>query len=168
MLQKYLAILTLTLIAASCRTNEKTATSHERLDSIAREYVRLGLSIGRYDTDFVDAYYGPDSLRPAETDTAQFPKEAFLQKSGALKKALAAWATANGQDTLARRAAWLSAQLTAFERRIHIFPGPFVAARPPVTGTRAHSRALPEARRPFFDPTGKDRYRFPGCHRGST
>ncbi len=126
MLQKYLAILTLTLIAASCRTNEKTATSHERLDSIAREYVRLGLSIGRYDTDFVDAYYGPDSLRPAETDTAQFPKEAFLQKSGALKKALAAWATGNGQDTLARRAAWLSAQLTAFERRIHIFSASFV------------------------------------------
>jgi len=126
MLKRYLAILTFVLLAISCGTREKTASPNDLLDSIAREYVKLGLSIGQFDGDFVDAYYGPDSLRPAKTDTSQFPKGAFLQRTVTLKKALAAFVTGTEQDTLARRAAWLTAQLTAFERRIHLFSGTFV------------------------------------------
>lgn len=118
--------MTLAVLAASCGKRENTSTHHNSLDSIAREYVRLGLSVGQYDGDFVDAYYGPDSLRPAKTDTSQFPKDAFLQKTAALKKVLAALASGTEQDTLTRRAAWLTAQLTAFERRIQQFSGTFV------------------------------------------
>jgi hypothetical protein len=33
------------------------------LDAIARRYVLLGLGLGRHDPNYVDAYYGPDSLR---------------------------------------------------------------------------------------------------------
>jgi hypothetical protein len=36
-----------------------------RLDPIARRYVVLGLSRGKHDPNYVDAYYGPDSLRAA-------------------------------------------------------------------------------------------------------
>jgi hypothetical protein len=36
-----------------------------RLDPIARRYVVLGLSLGKHDPNYVDAYYGPDSLRAA-------------------------------------------------------------------------------------------------------
>ena len=127
MLKRYLVILTLGIFAGSCSTRQTTDNRSNRLDSIAREYVSLGLSIGRHDGDFVDAYYGPDSLRPAETDTSQFPKDAFLQKTSSLKKALAALATGTQNDTLTRRAAWMIAQLTTFERRIHLFSGTFVA-----------------------------------------
>ncbi len=123
MLKTYFTALTIALLTTSCGTHEKTAAPGDRLDSIAREYVKLGLSIGRYDGDFVDAYYGPDSLRPAKTDTSQFPKEAFLQKTAALKQALATFATNARPDTLSRRAEWITAQLTAFERRIHVFSG---------------------------------------------
>ncbi len=126
MLKKHFTALAFAVLAISCGTHEKTTTHDARLDSIAREYVRLGLSIGQFDGDFVDAYYGPDSLRPAKADTSQFPKEAFLQKAAGLKTALAALATSPGHDTLLRRAEWLTAQLTAFERRIHIFSGTFV------------------------------------------
>jgi len=112
--------------AVSCGTREKSVSSQVQLDSLAREYVRLGLAIGRFDPDFVDAYYGPDSLRPAETDTSRFPKEAFLQKAAALKTVLGTFQTGTAQDTLVRRARWLTAQLTAFERRIHLFSGTFV------------------------------------------
>jgi len=35
------------------------------LDPIARRYVVLGLGLGRHDANYVDAYYGPDSLRAA-------------------------------------------------------------------------------------------------------
>ncbi|SEI44525.1 hypothetical protein SAMN05216327_101618 [Dyadobacter sp. SG02] len=119
-------MVALAWFAISCGSREKTATRNDRLDSIAREYVNLGLSIGQFDGDFVDAYYGPDSLRPAKADTLQFPKDAFLRKAAALKTALTAFKTGTGQDTLARRAQWLTAQLTAFERRIHLFSGTVV------------------------------------------
>ena len=35
------------------------------LDPIARRYVSLALGLGRHDPNYVDAYYGPDSLRIA-------------------------------------------------------------------------------------------------------
>ncbi|MET7254347.1 hypothetical protein [Dyadobacter fermentans] len=125
MFKRYLTILTLAMLAGSCSTREKAVNHSDRLDSIAREYVRLGLAIGQYDGDFVDAYYGPDSLRPVKTDTSQFPKETFLQRARSSKKVLAAFRNTQN-DTLTRRAAWLTAQLTAFERRIHLFSGTFV------------------------------------------
>ncbi|ACT96066.1 hypothetical protein [Dyadobacter fermentans] len=119
-------ILIAAFIAVSCSRPSKPATHTGHLDSIAHEYVKLGLSIGRYDGDFVDAYYGPDSLRPAKTDTSQFPKEAFLRKIAGLKKALTEFSSQTENDTAARRARWMSAQLTAFQRRVHIFSGTFV------------------------------------------
>jgi len=48
------------------------------LDKIAASYVTLGLSIGEYDPDFVDAYYGPDSLKPTSPKQDSFPKKFFL------------------------------------------------------------------------------------------
>lgn len=132
------------MLTASCSTRETPVNHNARLDSIAREYVRLGLSIGQYDGDFVDAYYGPDSLRPVKTDTAQFPKDAFLQRTGSLKKSLAAFASSSQNDTLTRRAAWLTAQLTAFERRIQLFSGTFVPFD-------AESKDLFDAVAPVYD-----------------
>lgn len=41
----------------------------ERLDSISDQYVALALEIGSYDTDFIDAYYGPvDWQRNSKSD----------------------------------------------------------------------------------------------------
>lgn len=42
-----------------------TPPNPARLDAVARRYVVLGLSLGRHDPNYVDAYYGPDSLRKA-------------------------------------------------------------------------------------------------------
>ncbi|MGG7663018.1 hypothetical protein [Dyadobacter sp. BHUBP1] len=144
MLKRYLTILTFGMLAGSCGTRETADHHGNRIDSIAREYVRLGLSIGQFDGDFVDAYYGPDSLRPAKTDTSQFPKDAFLQRTISLKKALAASVTSTQNETLIHRAAWLTAQLTAFERRIHLVSGTFVPFD-------AESKDLFDAVAPVYD-----------------
>lgn len=144
MLKKYFTALTIAILATACGKREKTVASDNQLDSIAIDYVKLGLAIGQYDGDFVDAYYGPDSLRPAKTDTSQFPKEAFLQKAAALKHALAAVVSNPKNDTLVPRAEWLTAQLTAFERRIHLFSGTFVPLD-------AESRELFDAVAPVYD-----------------
>lgn len=126
MLKNYLLASAAAVSLLACGRHEKSDTSRFQLDSIAREYVTLGLSIGQFDGDFVDAYYGPDSLRPTLGDTSVFPKEQFLERIGGLKKSLDQLSSKAPNDTLARRAAWLNAQLTAFERRVHIFSGTFV------------------------------------------
>jgi hypothetical protein len=40
--------------------------------------VRLSLVIGQYDNVFVDAYYGPDSLKPIIRTNPTFPKDSLL------------------------------------------------------------------------------------------
>lgn len=91
-----------------------------KLNQLAQQYVRLGLTIGQYDEAFVDAYYGPDSLKPTAEKNATFPKDSLLAAVDTLSKALNVFST---NDSLSKRAAWMQAQLKAFERRIKIFAG---------------------------------------------
>jgi len=93
------------------------------LNDIARHYVKLGLAIGVYDTDFVDAYYGPDSLRPAKEAKSIFPKDDFLRQAKSLQDDLSIYLNKPGD--VGQRARWLNQQLTAYQRRIRIFAGEF-------------------------------------------
>lgn len=106
----------------SCSEPKKQQTAAE-LNSIAVEYVKLGLQIGLYDTDFVDAYYGPDSLKPATTKQQVFPKDHFLAAIKELQTKLSTFKSGNEKDTLNMRATWISQQLNAFQRRVNIFAG---------------------------------------------
>ncbi len=93
-------------------------------NQLGREYVKLGLIIGQYDPDFVDAYYGPDSLKPAnDVNTAEFPREELLNRTASLKDKIEKIPQENLNDTLKMRAQWMLRQLKAFERRIRIFAG---------------------------------------------
>ncbi|WAC09884.1 hypothetical protein [Dyadobacter pollutisoli] len=120
---KNIAQLVLVLLLYSCTS--KTSQNSEKVgfDRIAKEYVKLGLTIGRYDGDFVDAYYGPDSLKPTTKAGTVFPKDSFLMKIKELKSALADLAGKTANDTIKDRAGWMTSQLTAFERRVLIFSG---------------------------------------------
>lgn len=111
----------ITLWLVSC--NGKPAVNNAaKLNALATQYVRLGLTIGQYDADFVDAYYGPDSLKPTTAPDAVFPKDSLLAAVADLTQQLQVF-DSTGNDTLAKRAAWMQAQLKAFERRIKIFSG---------------------------------------------
>jgi len=87
--------------------------------------VRLGLTIGQYDPDFVDAYYGPDSLKPIGPKQPVFPKDSLLTAVNSLRDTLNSISAATADDTIKRRSAWLSSQLLAFARRIKIDAGEF-------------------------------------------
>jgi hypothetical protein len=57
-------------------TTEQNSTIPVNLDALATEYVKLVLNIGQYNPDYVDAYYGPDSLKPnPETKQVTFPAD---------------------------------------------------------------------------------------------
>ncbi|MCE7069748.1 hypothetical protein LZG74_05515 [Dyadobacter sp. CY327] len=111
-------------IIVSCSSEKRSVNDEEKLQQIGREYVTLGLTIGQYDGDFVDAYYGPDSLRPAAAkDTADFPKDSLTLRITELKSRVTDLLTNTENDTIRHRAEWLGSQLTAFERRVKIVAG---------------------------------------------
>ena len=118
---KKLLLLIPVIIFISCEQKEKNVPTN--LNQLAEQYVRLGLTIGEYDGDFVDAYYGPDSLKPMSPKPAVFPKDSLLAAVDHLISELKQFKTADKNDTLGMRAAWLTDQLVAYGRRIKIFAG---------------------------------------------
>jgi hypothetical protein len=95
----------------------------KKINVLAREYVKLGLTIGQYDTDFVDAYYGPDSLKPATPAAKNFPKDSLLASVNSLMNAFKDQERSLTIDSNKIRANWIYNQLIAFGRRIRIFSG---------------------------------------------
>ncbi|HEY1006983.1 MAG TPA: hypothetical protein VGD92_07375 [Sphingobacteriaceae bacterium] len=106
-----------------CSDRLRPGTNAPDLDRLAERYVRIGLQIGQYDPDFVDAYYGPDSLKPAGEPLKEFPKEALTDSVNALLSALKPYIAEGAADSVKQRASWISDQLVAFRRRIRIFSG---------------------------------------------
>lgn len=115
----YFALL---LVTCACSQRETTFNATARLNQLAEKYVKLGLTIGQYDEAFVDAYYGPDSLRPVGSKAAVFPKDSLLNAVKELTAEINAL-TEEKNDTLLARMHWINAQLTAFTGRIRIVAG---------------------------------------------
>jgi hypothetical protein len=119
---KKLLLIIPVLFALSCKqkTNDQET---KKINVLAREYVKLGLTIGQYDTDFVDAYYGPDSLKPATPAAKNFPKDSLLASVNSLMNAFKDQERSLTIDSNKIRANWIYNQLIAFGRRIRIFSG---------------------------------------------
>ncbi len=69
--------LFLLMATIGCNEKKSDALSHD-IGRLAEDYVRLALVIGQYDTPFVDAYYGPDSLKPVAPPSSVFPKDSLI------------------------------------------------------------------------------------------
>ena len=115
-------IISLLLLLAILSCNQKETSTND-LNSLAEKYVRLGLDIGQYDADFVDAYYGPDSLKPATEKLNVFPKDSFLSVVNDLTTNVQKIIQEEKNDSVISRAKWMLGQLKAWERRIKIFSG---------------------------------------------
>ncbi|MEP7165993.1 MAG: hypothetical protein ABI741_14925 [Ferruginibacter sp.] len=120
---KNLFLLIPFLVFISCNEKKEETKPAINFNQLAEQYVRLGLSIGEYDADFVDAYYGPDSLRPTAPKLSTFPKDSLLASVEHLINELKSFKTTGNNDTVSMRANWMSSQLIAFKRRIKIFSG---------------------------------------------
>ena len=115
--------MTILLLAAALAACQQTppAKPSDSLDSIARDYVRLSLIIGEKEEGYIDAYYGPPELQ-AEAK-AQAPKLG-LPELAKRTDGLSARVEALKPDGLeARRAAFLTAQLTAARTRLRMMAG---------------------------------------------
>ena len=116
---KRAALISLLLIAASCRERPGGPDS---LDSIARDYVLLSLSIGEKEEGYIDAYYGPSELQAqAKAEAAGQSVDELAQRVAELQARVA---SATPDDRMSeRRAAFLSAQLTAAATRLRMLKG---------------------------------------------
>jgi len=123
-MNKILSGICLALLLFSCK--EKSESNTQNIDSLATDYVRLALVIGQYDEPFIDAYYGPDSLKPVTPKSAVFPKDSILNEVASLKAKVDQVALADSAGADGHRAGWISDQLISFDRRIRIYAGEFV------------------------------------------
>jgi hypothetical protein len=117
---KKLLLLIPVLFALSCKQKASDTVEGKKLNKLAEEYVTLGLTIGQYDGDFVDAYYGPDSLKPKGPVNKTFPRDSILANINTLMNDTKLIADAS-IDSNKIRANWMYNQLIAFGRRVRIY-----------------------------------------------
>jgi hypothetical protein len=131
MILRKVCILSLAALTfSSCGKNGNSKKINElgiKMNNIAENYVRLVLETGQLDNDFVDAYYGPDNLRPHDEiktpeDSAKVLKfcdaetDTLLDKLDALKNL-----NADKIETLRYR--FLYKQLLAVKAKLFMLKG---------------------------------------------
>ena len=116
---KLLALAPVLLIIAGC---QDPAGTQDSLDSIARDYVLLSLTIGEKEEGYIDAYYGPAELQArADAEAKTQSLDALTKRVADLQGRLGSMAASEGLE--ARRAAFLKAQLTAAATRLRMLKG---------------------------------------------
>jgi hypothetical protein len=119
-----IAILGLGLVAfLACQKESETVfvgDPTEALDSVAERYVKLALNLGKYDRDFVDAWYGPEEWK-AEVDATPMPFEKIHPEASAL---LAEVKKISGGDAMLQlRRNYLEQQLKSMIGRFALLEG---------------------------------------------
>src|SRR5688572_33234071 len=117
---KLIYFLVVIVLILSCKGKGLLQKEPESLDDLAREYVQLALDIGQYDKVFVDAYYGPDSLKPKEMEDV-FLKDSVINEIYYFIARVKDAENAAANDTIKNSAGWLMEQLLAFAKRVNIF-----------------------------------------------
>ncbi len=139
----------LSVIAMACgpRVDTEVARTQQQkeapeMDPIAESYVKLVLAVGLHDSDYVDAYYGPEEWK-REVDASKPSLEEIEEKAGELLGHLEA-SPAAGPDEMTRlRHSYLVRQLESLAARVSILGGEKLTFD-------EESRALYDAEAPHF------------------
>ena len=89
---------------------------------ISKEYVRLALAMGAHDKDYVDAYYGPDSLKAGAAQEHRSLDD-IGRTAKSLIDRLAATGTPGGDELAQLRHQYLQKQLAAMAARVRMLKG---------------------------------------------
>jgi hypothetical protein len=108
------------ILMSACRPDASPGPAS--LDPVATRFVRLVLALGQHDASYVDAYYGPDSLRQAAArDTVPLP--AIRAAADSLLAALGDSTPAYADSLVRLRHAYLRTQLSALAARTRMLSG---------------------------------------------
>ena len=117
-LRVYALALAMTLAACVPGAGSQSATV---MDEVAESYVRLVLAVGEHDTDYVDAYYGPQEWRD-EVTAEQLGLSAIAARADALIERLRA-VDAPDQGLERLRYTYLATQLGSLTARVDMLGG---------------------------------------------
>lgn len=117
------AMLAAALAGGGCLKKAIPMATSEQ--AAAETYVRLVLALGRHDEAFVDAYYGPETLR-TEVAEANWPLEEINKRAAVLEVDLRRLPPLDGQpdaEIIGLRRAYLARQIGALRTRITMLQG---------------------------------------------
>ncbi|OGU34422.1 MAG: hypothetical protein A2068_11705 [Ignavibacteria bacterium GWB2_35_6b] len=115
---KFFLPFLLATILISCAKNEDPK---EMINNIAESYVKLSLKAGLLDPYFVDAYYGPAELKPAENTKPTF--ESLIAESDSLITKLNSVDTQSFDNLWKLRHNYLLKQMIAVKTRLEMVSG---------------------------------------------
>jgi hypothetical protein len=92
------------------------------LNRIAEPYVKLVLSLGQHDADYVDAYYGPPEWQ-VEAKTQIKPLDTILKTALSLKSELETLNSKRGENILQLRHQYLKKQVSSLVARVEVLSG---------------------------------------------
>jgi hypothetical protein len=98
-----------------------TAGPAASLDQVAEQYVKLVLSVGKHDADYVDAYYGPPAWR-AQVDSSPLTLPEIASRAASLIERLGPPPT-SGNELERLRHSYLRTQLGAVSARVAMLQG---------------------------------------------
>ena len=121
-MRSFLIVLTTSLVLLSCDPqSDKEVVS---LDEIAEKYVKTVLQIGQYDSDFVDAYYGPEEWKPAGiSEKSTFNADSFKLELDGLRYMADHFDTTNLESDELSRLYMLQKQLIAVTTKVEMMGG---------------------------------------------
>jgi hypothetical protein len=95
------------------------------LDDIANQYLKLALKIGQYDTDLIDAYYGPEKWKPKpkSNDGESLPYEELKWHTTSLIDQLSAIDDMGFSNIELLRYQFLNKQLQAMRTKLDMLSG---------------------------------------------
>lgn len=123
------------------------------LNSIAESYVKLVLKLGIYDSDYVDAYYGPEEWKPEHTTAGSnpvFPYPTFSNEVNELIGRLGKLDPGGNNSLWRMRHDFLEKHLSSVRAKIELLAGKKMSFD-------EESRALYDAAAPAYDQDAFDR-----------
>ncbi|WP_237144085.1 DUF885 domain-containing protein [Pontibacter pamirensis] len=121
-MKNLLPLVCLALLGA-CAPAKQQEANVLPMDALAEQYVKTLLRIGQHDSDFVDAYYGPEEWRPTTTPADTFPGETLLQELQLVQQGLTAQDTAGLTALEKRRIVMLQKQVLASITKVEMMQG---------------------------------------------
>ena len=124
----YIHLVFLVLFLFSCgeQKNEINSNLESSMNSIAEQYVKLVLRIGTIDSDYVDAYYGPEDWKPTKS-SSQNTDSLFIQnlydEAGLLLDSLENLSNENSDELLTLRFRFLYKQILAARAKLFMLAG---------------------------------------------
>jgi hypothetical protein len=119
-----LLIVVASVLSACVTEKSDMSPSPVSIDSIAESYVKLVLEVGLYDSDVVDAYYGPEAWRPVKPEEGStIPQQVLIKRASELSIQMSLVDTTSNTPLHQARHNMLAKQLTAITTKINIIAG---------------------------------------------